>query len=199
MIDNEILRVALHYTLKGASDVMNVFHFQYQGTGDTDASVLTDIDGWLTLAWGGPWAAMTSNDATMTYADVDVVTVLGTVTRNIGVALTPKTGSLPQDESSVATAFFMMADTGFPKSRGKKYIPDITEEQIDDGFVDAVALAQLVTILSVWMTPVTAPANGTLVPGVLSLTRAAFLAFTGSGFATDVPAYQRRRKPNVGA
>lgn len=199
MIDGEVLRVALHYAMKGASDVMNVFHFVYEGTGDTDSSVLTNIEDWLTDVWGVDWALLASDDADMTFADVDIVNTLGEVVRNLGVATAAVVGGNNTDESAVAAAYFMMADTGFPKNRGKKYVPGLTEVALVDGLLSITYLAKLVVLLSTWMTTETSPSNGELVPGIMSLTKAAFLAFTGSGYATDVPAYQRRRKPNVGA
>lgn len=199
MIDDEIIRVALHYAMAGASDVMNVFHFLYEGTGDTDSSVLDNIETWLDTDWGDLWKDTASSDAEMLYADVDVVNTDGTVARNLGIATTPVVGLNASDESAVAVSYFIMADTGFPRNRGKKFVPGVPETAIVDGFVTATHLAKSVLLLSEWMNTLTSPANGDLVPGVLSLTRAAFLAFTGSGLATDVPAYQRRRKINVGA
>lgn len=199
MIDNEILRVALHYSLKGASDVMNVFHFQYQGAGDTDASVLADVETWLVDEWGADWANLTSDDANMLYADLDIISTLGTVVRNLGIATTPLIGGVAADEASVATSYFLLADTGFPTSRGKKYVPGVHDLAVVNGVITITHLALMVLLLSTWLTAVTTPLSGTLVPGLLSLTRAEFLPFTGSGLATDVPAYQRRRKPNVGS
>jgi hypothetical protein len=38
-----------------------------------------------------------------------------------------------------------------------------------------------------------------LLPGVVSRVTQLFYEFTGSGYTTDIPAYQRRRKVNVGS
>lgn len=194
----EIFRAALHYLIPGASDVLNVFTWEYNGSGDDDADVLSQLDVWFTNIWGPIWDNIASTDNDMSFIEVDVINPDGTVDRNIGQSATPVAGLQASDTEPAPVSGLIIADTAVAKTRGKKYVPGAGDAKIVDGVFDATTTNDLLALLAAWLLPITVTGINTLEPGVLSRPAQAFRAFTGSGIVSSVPAYQRRRKLNVG-
>jgi hypothetical protein len=93
----------------------------------------------------------------------------------------------------------MQADTAFPRTKGRKYVPGIPEGQVVDGLIIAGQLVNLALLLAEYVGVIPAGVTAVLTPGVISRVTETFRPFLAAGSITDIPAYQRRRKPNVGA
>ena len=199
MVAGETLRVVARYSGPNSSEILNVFHYQYAGAGDTDAAVLAECETFFTDEWGDEWADFASHDVTLDEIELDVITDAGLVARNIGSAAIGVTGSLASDMSPTGVACLLTADTIFPKQRGRKFVPGLNELGVSDSLLVAVTVANLVLLTVKYLASITGLLNGELFPGVLSKTLENFVAFGSTGAVTDVPAYQRRRKPNVGS
>lgn len=86
-----------------------------------------------------------------------------------------------------------------PDVQGKKYIPGPTEGDVADGLFFAGMITQLLAMAADWYTPFIGAATGaTFTPGVWSVVQSAFLAGVDHVATSTIPAYQRRRKNNVG-
>lgn len=199
MVSGETLRVVLRYSAPNSSEILNVFHYAYSGAGDTDADVLTACDTFFTDDWGDAWANVTSDDLSISEIELDVINDDGTVLRNIGSAAIGVTGVNAVDMSATGVAALLTADTIFPKQRGRKFVPGLSEGSLEDSLIAAGTIALLALLTLEYLADITGILNGQLTPGILSRTLQNFVAFESSGAVTDVPAYQRRRKPNVGS
>jgi len=195
----EIIRTTVRYSAPGASIQQNVFHHVLAVASTDDTDILAVLDNFITTDWGAQWQAIASDTCVLVDASVDVVTVLGTVVRAIGVFTPALVATTPGSVTSAAVAAYILLKTVFPKVRGIKYIPGIAEAIIQDGLINAAGLATMAFMLIEYATTLAAAGSSELVPGVPSKSKNAFVAFLDTGILQDVPAYQRRRKPNVGS
>lgn len=86
-----------------------------------------------------------------------------------------------------------------PDVQGKKYLPGTQEANLTAGLYIGGYLTNLLAFAADWYTPFTGAASGaTFTPGVWSPTDSAFYAGVDHIAASAIPAYQRRRKRNVG-
>ncbi len=198
-VAGDIFRAAVHYTILNSSDVLNVFWWIYGGPGDTDAQVLDQIDDFLTNVWGADWDANSATDAMIDFADVDVINLDGTVNRNVGTALIGVPGSTGVDSEPGPVSQLITAETVLPKVRGRKFVPGIDDTLIVDGLLTAAALTNLVLMVLDYILVLSSLLSGNLTPGVLRKTAMLWEDFSGTGIVSDIPACQRRRKPNVGS
>jgi hypothetical protein len=197
--DGEIIRMAVHYAVANASDIVNVFWFLIDGGDPSDIDVKNDLQVWLNNDWYDAWADFATDAMTLVGAELDVINPDGTVLRNLP-SITSNLPGLTTSEAEPATlAGYIQGNTNTAKVRGRKYVPGIPEDSLDDGLLDAEILADLAVLLLAYLTDIPLGAGGDLVAGVLSRVLESFIPFNGSGTTTDVPAIQRRRKPNVGS
>lgn len=86
-----------------------------------------------------------------------------------------------------------------PDVQGKKYIPGWTESECEDGLYIPNSITLLLAYAADWYLPFTGGTSGaTWTPGVWSVVASAFLAGVDHVATSTIPAYQRRRKRNVG-
>lgn len=195
----EIIRAVLSYSHPAGSICQNVFTFELQDEDTSDAGVLTGLDDWVDNDWVPTWENVADAQVVLFLLEADVISTAGLVIRNIGQALHADPGTVVGDVMPAAVSGFFQADTLRPKSFGRKYVPGMTELGTDEGILSAGVLAFLLTLLVETTTDIPVGIAGLLVPGILSRVTSAFIEFTGGGLSTDVPAYQRRRKPGVGS
>lgn len=199
MVIGEILRATVNYSMPGASAVQNVFFWQLGGAAISDTQAAGFVADWLELAWGARWEAMSSNDVELVDADLLILDSAGVTVRNLGTVAVNVVGDVTEDEETVASSYFMQADTAFPRTKGRKYVPGIPEGQVVDGLIIAGQLVNLALLLAEYVGVIPAGVTAVLTPGVISRVTETFRPFLAAGSITDIPAYQRRRKPNVGA
>lgn len=101
---------------------------------------------------------------------------------------------LPRGVAALTTC-----QTTDPDVQGKKYIPGLTTSSILDGLWSAAFLVQMLAYAADWITPfVGATAGADYDPGIWSPTEKDIFLAVDSISANGIPAYQRRRKNNVG-
>lgn len=83
--------------------------------------------------------------------------------------------------------------------QGKKYIPALVEDQLLDGLYTAALITQLLAFGADWYAPfVGATSGASFTPGIWSVAGTVFKAAVDHIATSTIPAYQRRRKRNVG-
>lgn len=86
-----------------------------------------------------------------------------------------------------------------PDVQGKKYLPGFTELAVADGLISAGTLTAMLALAADWYLPFVGTASGaTFTPGIWSVVGKLFVAGVDHIAASAIPAYQRRRKRNVG-
>lgn len=195
----DLLRVTIEYTAPNASVANNVFHYVVSGSSDSDDAVLDAVENWIDLDWGPRWNAIAANDAELTNFDLSVMFTDGRVQRNVGGRDINLSGGGGTGVAPAGACAFMTADTVKPKQTGRKYVPFIADSNITQGILDVTTMADLTALFLEWFIVLTSTGGAVLTPGLLSRTLLAFEPFLASGSTTNIVAYQRRRKPNVGS
>lgn len=86
-----------------------------------------------------------------------------------------------------------------PDVQGKKYLPGICEGDNEDGLLGGALLIAMLAFAADWYTPFVGAATGaTFTPGIWSVLGSVFRLAVDHIAANAIPAYQRRRKRNVG-
>jgi len=198
MVTGEIARITVSYSQAGGSVAQNTFFTQLLSGDITDASALIDLENWVNAGWLDEWEDNASEDAAGNSAAYDIINVDGTVNRALGNSSFPThPGVLAQDIEPPAVSYFMFAPTAEPKIRGRKFVPGVPEERVVDGLLTSGALSALVTLGDYYVNTYVNGSNSYGM-GVLSTVLQEFVPFIASYVISDVPGYQRRRKPGVG-
>lgn len=86
-----------------------------------------------------------------------------------------------------------------PDIQGKKYLPGLCEGTIVDGMISAGPLVNMLAFAADWYTSFVGGTSGaTWTPGIWSVKDTVFKQGVDHIQASGIPAYQRRRKRNVG-
>lgn len=103
------------------------------------------------------------------------------------------------DELPRGVAALVRLWTTDPDVQGKKYIPALTEAGATDGLWGAGTITNLLAYAADWYAPFVGAASGaTFTPGVWSVAGTVFKLAVDHIATSTIPAYQRRRKRNVG-
>lgn len=195
----EIIRVVVSYSGPAASIAQNVFYYECQVANANPATALSQVGTWFEDNWLTQWASLADSNAKAFLLEMDILNGDGTVDRNVGTYDLDESGDLTGDILPGGVAGYMQADTERTGSRGRKFVPFIGEDFATEGLWTAGALGILADMLTDLLEPIIINLLTDFVPGILSRVDESFHEFIGSGYATNVPAYQRRRKPNVGS
>lgn len=195
----EIVRLVLSYGSPGASIAQNVFYFECQASSADEATTLADMTTHMTNNWLAQWKTISEAAVDCFLLEMDIINPDGTVDRNIGDSDPDVQGDLTGDILPAAVSGYMQANTERSNSLGRKFVPFITEAGQEDGFWDSALVGVLADLLTNYLSILVVDTTADMVPGVLSRVTNTFLEFLGSGYTTNVPAYQRRRKPTVGS
>lgn len=103
------------------------------------------------------------------------------------------------DELPRGVAALVRLWTEDPDVQGKKYMPGMLEANTTDGLFGAGLIIDLLLFASDWYAPFAGGTSGaTWTPGIWSVVQEAFIAAVDHIATSSIPAYQRRRKRNVG-
>lgn len=199
VLANSILRVAAEFDVPNSSIPANVWYWRITNDED-ETAILDDLGTWFS---GTLWPLIQDDIAgavSLVLIDVDVITVLGIVLQNVGTRLLGLSGSAAADVLPAANSAYLQAYTARPKSFGRKYLPGFAETTVSDGVFIAGVLGDLAAASVAWTASIIGANPETKYdPGVPSKAALTYLPFFGFGtYVTDVPSYQRRRKPGVG-
>lgn len=203
VVDGDVLRVVVEIDAPDSVLMNNVYHFQLSdpsADNPNDAQVLSAVSNKMAQLYN-TWDDEMSSEYNISTADVDRVEWNDVddyweIVEHIGSFLLDIDGLGISDASPHGCAANLTFDTDDPKRRGRKFLPGISEDGVDDStFISAVqtVLAAVVTAL---LTNQLVLGDAELVAGIPS-NLGTWLPFV-TGAANTISAYQRRRKPGVG-
>lgn len=195
----EIFRTTVRYSAPGASEMLNIFHHVVAISDVDDIEGGNAINDFFLNSWAPDWASMAPNSSSLDDIKVDIVDVNGLVVRAVATYLIGQTGLVGGTVTAAAVSAYMLIKTEFPKVRGVKYVPGLSEDSVEEGELSAAALINMAFLLIEYATTIDAFGSSELVPGVVSESKLAFVPFLDTGLIETLPSYQRRRKENVGS
>ena len=196
----DILRVVAQFLWDDGNINQNVFNAQVTGGGGpwSDSDIQDDAEAWLDNMYANIVGNMTNNIAgnSVTVYKWDAV---GGDWDEVGSQAWIFTPTQVLEYLPKAVAAQINMGTVDPDVQGKKYIPGYTEAESSDGLWGAGALVNLLAFAIDWYTGFVGGTSGAdWQPGVWSVINSLFRAAVDSATIPAIPAYQRRRKRNVG-
>lgn len=198
--DNDILRVVASFLWTDGNINQNVFNTVVSGGGGpyTDSDIGDDMEDWLDDMYLNLVTAITSsmdgNEVVIYKYDVpgddwdEVISQAWTFNPTGAGEYLPR-----------AVAGLVRLWTTDPDVQGKKYVPGMLESTLVDGLFAGTLITQLLAFAADWYLPFVGAASGaTFTPGVWSVVGKVFEAAIDHVATSTIPAYQRRRKRNVG-
>ena len=188
-----ILRVNLRFNQQNLGSAVNVYHAQY-GEPYADTALLEECTQWMEDIYTPLRQYM---DAGCTFASGQVLEVdnEGTTIRVIGGITPVVSGNASGDQLTLVAAASAFARTEFPKVRGGKRFPGISEGQQQDGLFLNPLMAAMVDAVVAWISERGSILTELFTPGVISLQQLDFVEFAGSAVVTNIPGTQVTRKP----
>lgn len=198
--DGEILRIVASLLWTDGNVNQNVFNAVVTGGGSpwTDQDILDDAEDWLDNMYANLVASQCDQidgNSVIVYKYDALDDDWDEVGSNVWT-YNPTVGAeqLPRGVAALVRLW-----TSDPDVQGKKYISGLTEGSITDGLLTAGVIVNLLAFAADWYTPfVGATSGATFTPGIWSVVGTVFKAGVDHIATSTIPAYQRRRKRNVG-
>lgn len=203
--NGDLLSVVLTHDIIGSSEAQLHFSFQVASEGSSEnADVLADFEDWATNVWHPIWENIGVADGEIANLLVDVVDLQGLVLENVGTETLGLVGLASGGINAAADSGLLYASTDRPKTRGRKFIPGISDASFTGGFLTGSAVSNLLLLLLEYLTDIEGTTTGNIYePGVRSNPNApdtpSWQQFNSSGVVNDNPSYQRRRAPKSGS
>jgi hypothetical protein len=197
-----IFKAAVTIDMPRVQLAQNVFYFHVSNPASemiSAAEVVTAIADWCDdfYTWLQPLVA---TDVTVDFVDVDniawVVDKWETI-GNLGTGVISNTGESISDMLPHACAPVITAKTMAPKSRGRKFIAGVTENNVDDSIPTGDLLTDLLGAAVVWLTDISLGTSFDLEPCITCID--GVMRLLVSTVISTVVGSMRRRKPGVGA
>ncbi len=198
--DGTVLRIVASMLWTDGNVNQNVFNAIMSGVGPPwdDADIIDDAEAWLDNMYANMTAAC-SNFLDGNEVIVYKYDTVGDDWDEVGSNAWTWNPTNALEQLPRGTAPLVRLWTVDPDVQGKKYLPGATEGDLEDGLYDASLLVNMLAFAADWYTPFTGgTSGGTWTPGIWSVAQTAFLAGVDHIAASAIPAYQRRRKRNVG-
>lgn len=200
VVDTDILRVVASMLWDDGNVNQNVYNCIVSGGAGpyADSDVADDMEDWLDNLYAnlpGHVAPELSGNEVLVYKYDSVGDDWDEVQSQswtwVGTAATTE---LPRGVAGLVRLW-----TDDPDVQGKKYMPGFCEGSLQDGLWVAGAIADLLAFGADWYLPFVGAATGaTFTPGIWSVVAKVFQAAVNHYATSTIPAYQRRRKRNVG-
>lgn len=198
--DGEILRIVASMLWGDGNINQNVFNAVITGGSppyDED-DVIDDLSDWLDTMYANV-VGQTSNNLDGNEIIVYKYDAIDDDWDEVGSQAWVWTPTGSGDYLPRAVAALVRLWTSDPDVQGKKYLPALTEAVLDSGLWSAGAITNLLLFAADWAGPfVGAASGGTITPGVWSVAQTVFKLASSHVATSTIPAYQRRRKRNIG-
>jgi len=196
----DILRIVASQLWNDGNVVQNVFNSLISGAGSPwdDVDVVSDAEDWLDNMYAN-LTTLVSEDLAGNEVIVYKYDSGDDDWDEVGSAVWSWSPSATSDELPRGVAGLVRLWTEDPDVQGKKYIAGLPESTTDDGLFISAALTGLLAFGADWWNPFVGSATGAdFTPGIWSVAQTAFKEAVEHVASTTIPAYQRRRKRNVG-
>lgn len=196
----DILKIVASMLWTDGNVVQNVYNAKITGAGGPwdDGDIVDDAEAWL----DNMYANMTSNTSDELDGNEVLVykyDVSGADWDEVGSQSWTWNPSNVNEELPRAVSGLVRLWTEDPDVQGKKYLPGLVETGATSGLWDSGIITALLALAADWYTPFTGGTSGaTWTPGIWSVVGLLFQAAVDHFATTTIPAYQRRRKRNVG-
>lgn len=200
VVDNTILRVVASFLWTDGNVNQNVFNCKVTGAGAPwdDQDILDDMEDWLDDMYANLTTGM-SDEIDGNEVIVYKYDAVGDDWDEVGSNSWTFNPSQAADQLPRGVAGLIRLWTTDPDVQGKKYIPALSEIGLTDGLFTSSTLTALLALAADWYLPFVGTATGgTFTPGIWSVVAKVFKAGVDHIAASAIPAYQRRRKRNVG-
>lgn len=200
IVVGDVLKVVTSLVWTDGEINQNVYNAVIGGSGGpyTDGDIVDDAGDWMDQIYAN-MAARCSDEIDGSQVQVYVYDAIDDDWDEVGSAGWTFNPTTAGDQLPRGVAGLVVAKTTDPDVSGKKYIPALTEDSIIDGLYSSGYLTAAVAFAIDWLTGFTGATSGaSWVPGIWSPTETNFFAATLAYLVSAIPAYQRRRKNNVG-
>lgn len=201
--DNEILHAVANFLMPDNAVALMVFHFltdftSAQDDNDVCAAIEDYVEDMLTSLLTHIASAITMQLDYVHEMVWNGTKGLWEVNRLVGTVEPASTFTGPSEQLPWQNAAVLTANTARPKTRGRKFIPGMTEGgTAGDSEWTSTVLTNLATALANYLADETISAGNDLIVGVPSTVDGNFYPFT-DGEVNEIVGSQRRRKPGVG-
>jgi len=196
----DILRVVASMLWTDGNVAQNVYNAALSGGGSPwdDEDVVDDASSWMSNIYGNLTASM-SDELDGNEILVYKYDAVGDDWDEVGSNAWGFNPANVTDQLPRGVAGLVRLWTVDPDVQGKKYIPGLTENAATNGLYTAAMVTILLAVGADWYTPFAGSTSGaTWTPGIWSVANTVFNAGVDHISASAIPAYQRRRKRNVG-
>lgn len=198
--DNTVLRAVASFLWTDGNVNQNVYNCKVTGAGAPwdDQDIIDDIEDWLDDMYANMTTTM-SDEINGNEVIVYKYDPVGADWDEVGSNAWSYNPSNVTDELPRGVAGLVRLWTVDPDVQGKKYIPGLTEISLVEGLWSSGLIVSLLALAADWYLPFTGTASGaSFTPGIWSVASSVFQAAVDHIAASTIPAYQRRRKRNVG-
>lgn len=196
----DILRIVASMLWQDGNINQNVFNALLSGAGGPwdDADIVDDAEAWLDNMYANI-TARCSDQFDGNEVLVYKYDAVGDDWDEVSSGSWSWNPSSADDELPRGTGPLLQLWTVDPDVQGKKYLPAFTEASLVDGLYTGAVVTDCLAFAADWYTPFAGGTSGaTWTPGIWSVAQTAFKAGVDHVAASAIPAYQRRRKRNVG-
>lgn len=198
--DGDILRIVASMLWGDGNINQNVFNAKVTGGSSpyADADILDDAEDWL----DNMYANLTTQVSNNLDGNEVVVYVYDNVGQDWDEVSSQAWGWLPTGSGDYlprAVAALVRLWTTDADVQGKKYVPGMLESTLVSGLWNSTLITALLAFAADWYIPFVGSASGaTFTPGIWSVANLVFKAGIDHVATSTIPAYQRRRKRNIG-
>lgn len=200
VVTGDVLRIVVQFVWTDGNINQNVFNAQVTGgAGPWDEDdILDDADAWADNMYAN-FTTGVSDELDGSAIFIYKWDAVGQDWDEVGFQSWTWNPTNASDQLPRGTAGLINMRSEDPDVSGKKYIPGLCEGSLIDGLYDANVVIDLLAFGADWLTSFVGGTSGaTWTPGVWSIVGLVFKAALDSISASNVPAYQRRRKRTVG-
>ncbi len=200
VVAGDILRIVASFLWDDGNINQNVFNAEVTGGGSPfdDVDIVDDAEAWL----DNMYANLTTNITDHLEGNEVIVYKYDAVHDDwdeVGSQSWTFTPSHVDEYLPKAVALLVRLWTTDPDVQGKKYIPGFVEGSVVDGLWGSGIITSALAFALDWFNPFTGGTSGaTWTPGIWSVVGTVFRAAVDHYATSTIPAYQRRRKRNVG-
>ena len=200
LVSDDILRVVASFLWTDGNVAQNVYNCKLSGVGSPwdDEDIIDDAVAWMDDIYANVTVNM-SDEIDGNEVIVYKYDAVGQDWDEVGSDAWTFNPTGASEQLPRGVAGLVRLWTVDPDVQGKKYIPGLMDSSLTDGLFNAAMLTKLLAIAADWYLPFAGGVSGaTFTPGIWSVALAVFKAAVDHIAASAIPAYQRRRKRNVG-